>query len=97
MGEIGPSAETCDHADNDCDGLVDEDGAGTAGALQNACGGCQTIQLLMVGPDTRQGFVSNTPRTLADITPTIGLLMGFPTELATGVPMAELLVEPLLP
>ena len=58
------------------------------------CEGCRTVQLLAVGPDIRQGLVSNVPRTICDITPTIGELLGFPTEQATGSVMSELLVEP---
>ena len=54
------------------------------------CEGCRTIQLLAIGPDIKQGFVSTTPRTLCDIVPTIGELMGFSTEKSTGTPMLEL-------
>jgi hypothetical protein len=61
----------------------------------DGCHGCRTIQMLMVGPETRRGFVSTTPRTIPDIAPTVGLLLGFPTEQATGQPMRELLIDPI--
>jgi hypothetical protein len=57
----------------------------------DACNGCRQIQLLAVGPDIQQGTISNIPRTLCDITPTVGELLGFTTEKATGSAMMELL------
>ena len=57
------------------------------------CEGCRTVQLLAVGPDIKRGLVSNTPRTICDITPTIGELMGFSTDAATGSVMHELLIQ----
>jgi hypothetical protein len=57
------------------------------------CEGCRTVMLLAVGPDIKQGFVSNQPRTLCDITPTIGELLGFGTPKAAGTPLLEILVE----
>jgi hypothetical protein len=57
------------------------------------CDGCRTIQLLAIGPDIRQGLVSNVPRTLCDIVPTIGELLGFSTGKATGSVMHELLIR----
>jgi hypothetical protein len=57
------------------------------------CEGCRTVQLLAVGPDIKQGLVSQVPRTICDITPTIGELLGFATEKATGSVMYELLAE----
>jgi hypothetical protein len=57
------------------------------------CEGCRTVQLLAVGPDIKQGMVSNVPRTICDITPTIGEIMGFPTETATGSVMHEILSQ----
>jgi hypothetical protein len=59
-----------------------------------SCKGCRTIQLLAIGPDIKEGFVSNTPRTLCDIVPTIGELTGFCPEKSTGSPMLELLKSP---
>ena len=55
------------------------------------CMGCRQIQLLAIGPDIYSGMVSDVPRTIPDITPTIGELLGFATEGATGSPMFELL------
>jgi hypothetical protein len=56
----------------------------------DGCAGCRRIQLLAVGPDTPAGLVSTTPRQIPDIVPSIGLLLGFSSEYATGAPMAEL-------
>lgn len=61
------------------------------------CRGCRTIQLLAIGPDIKEDFVSTTPRTLCDIAPTIGELMGFCLEKSTGTPMLEILKEPMEP
>lgn len=58
------------------------------------CEGCRTVQLLAVGPDIRRGFVSTVPRTVCDITPTIGDLLGFTTERSTGASMKEIFVAP---
>jgi hypothetical protein len=55
------------------------------------CAGCRQIQLLAIGPDIQSGLVSDIPRTIPDITPTIGELLGFTTEDATGSAMLELL------
>jgi len=55
------------------------------------CEGCRHIQLLTLGPDTPPGLVSDVTRTIPEITPTIGELLGFTTEQATGVVMHELL------
>ncbi len=60
----------------------------------DSCNGCRRIQLLMVGPSVKPGLVSTVPRGLIDITPTIGALLGFPTPLAEGQVMTELLVQP---
>ena len=57
----------------------------------DSCDGCRTIQLLAVGPDIEPGLVSNIPRTIPDIVPTIGELLGFEAELATGDVMFEIL------
>jgi hypothetical protein len=54
------------------------------------CDGCRTVQLLAVGPDIEAGLVSTVPRGITDVTPTIGELLGFRTEDATGTAMAEI-------
>ncbi len=59
----------------------------------DGCAGCRTIQLLAVGPDTPAGLVSTTPREIIDIVPSIGHLLGFASEYATGAPMTELFEE----
>ena len=59
----------------------------------DGCEGCRTIQLLAIGPDIKRNFVSTTPRTLRDITPTIGELLGFIAEEATGTVMTEILED----
>lgn len=55
-----------------------------------SCDGCRTIQLLALGPDIQQGLVSTTSRTLRDITPTIGELLGFEAEYSTGEAFVEI-------
>ncbi|MCF7921759.1 MAG: T9SS type A sorting domain-containing protein [Candidatus Marinimicrobia bacterium] len=57
----------------------------------DGCLGCRHIQLLAIGPDIQSGLVSEIPRTIPDIAPTIGELLGFTTEDATGTAMLELL------
>ena len=59
----------------------------------DGCAGCRTIQLLALGPDTPAGLVSTTPRDIPDIVPSIGLLLGFTAEYATGTAMTELFEE----
>ncbi len=39
-GELGPSPEICDNRDNDCDGDIDEDASGGAGACGSEVGEC---------------------------------------------------------
>jgi len=55
------------------------------------CMGCRTVQLLAIGPDIKPGLVSNVPRTICDVTPTIGELLGFKPERSTGQAMREIL------
>ncbi len=57
----------------------------------DSCDGCRTIQFLAVGPDIQTGLVSTVPRTIPDIVPTIGELLGFPTEDSTGTAMIEII------
>jgi hypothetical protein len=56
----------------------------------DGCAGCRTIQLLAIGPDIKEGFVSSIPRTIPDITPTVGELLGFVSDDATGIAMTEI-------
>lgn len=56
----------------------------------DSCAGCRRIQLLAIGPDVQSGVVSTVPRTIPDIVPTIGELMGFATPLVTGSSMGEI-------
>ncbi|MCL4300118.1 MAG: alkaline phosphatase family protein [Anaerolineae bacterium] len=51
------------------------------------------LMLLAVGPDIQPGLVITQRRTLRDIAPTIGYLLGFDTPLAEGEVMTELLVQ----
>ncbi len=74
---------TSDHGRHDYDFVGHGDG----------CVGCRTIQLLAVGPPIRKGHVSTLPRTIPDVTPTIGALLGFHTEYADGAVMDELFVH----
>ncbi len=59
----------------------------------DGCEGCRHIQLLAVGPDVRTGLRSDVTRTIPDIAPTIGELLGFTTEKATGTAMTELFTD----
>ncbi|MFT7669377.1 MAG: subtilisin-like proprotein convertase family protein [Planctomycetota bacterium] len=54
------------------------------------CSGCQTIQLLAIGSGIKAGFVSTEQRTLIDIAPTIGALLGFQASFADGDVMTEI-------
>jgi hypothetical protein len=56
------------------------------------CAGCRAIQLLALGPDIEAGLVSSVPRTLCDLTPTVGELLGFATERSSGAAMQELIL-----
>lgn len=52
------------------------------------------VMFLAVGPTTQPGLVVTQRRTLRDIAPTIGYLLGFETPLADGEIMTELLTPP---
>jgi len=56
----------------------------------DSCAGCRRVQLLAIGPDTPAGLVSSVQREIIDVAPSIGLLLGFSTEYATGTAMSEL-------
>jgi hypothetical protein len=49
------------------------------------------VMFLAVGPDIQPGLVISQRRTLRDIAPTLGYLLGFDTPLAEGEVMTELL------
>lgn len=51
------------------------------------------VMFLAVGPDIQPGLVISQRRTLRDIAPTIGYLLGFDTPLTEGEVMIELLVR----
>lgn len=55
------------------------------------CDGCRDIQFLAVGLGVKAGHVSTVPRSIPDIVPTIGALLGFHTEFADGEVMGEIL------
>ncbi len=57
------------------------------------CEGCRRIQLLAVGPDIQAGLVSDIERSIPDITPTIGELLGFAADSSSGTAMTELLQD----
>lgn len=56
----------------------------------DGCVGCRTMQLLALGPGIKSGFVSNVERSIPDIVPTIGALLGVQTEYADGEVMTEI-------
>ncbi len=56
----------------------------------DACQGCRRILLLAVGTGIRQAAAVPGPRTIPDIVPTVGTLLGFSTPYVTGTPMSEL-------
>ena len=58
----------------------------------DGCAGCRAIQLLAIGPGIKVGHVSNVERTILDIAPTIGALLGMHTEYTSGEVMTEILV-----
>lgn len=51
------------------------------------------VMFLAVGPDIQQGLVVTQRRTLRDIAPTIGYLLGLETSFAEGEVMTELLMR----
>ena len=57
----------------------------------DSCEGCRQIQLLAIGPDIQAGLVSDIQRSIPDVTPTIGELLGFTADSSTGTSMTELL------
>jgi len=65
------------------------------------CGECQHIMFFTIGPDFKKDFqvdTKQTPkRTLIDITPTIGKLLGFNPEYSKGKIMSELFTGTPIP
>lgn len=59
----------------------------------DGCWGCRHIMFLGIGAGMPKGSHSSIRRTIPDITPTIGSLLHFPTPLATGKPMLEILTS----
>jgi len=54
------------------------------------CEGCRHIMFLALGPDFKQGYVSYNRRTIPDIVPTMGYMMGFDPEYSTGSSITEI-------
>jgi hypothetical protein len=59
----------------------------------DGCWGCRHIMFLGVGSGMPKGTHTAIRRTIPDITPTIGSLLGFPTPYATGKTMIEILTS----
>lgn len=55
------------------------------------CEGCRRIQFLAVGPNIKEGFISNQPRQLPDMAVTAAHILGFEMEKSTGQVMHEIL------
>jgi len=51
----------------------------------------RTTWMMALGPGIRQGVVSDRRVETTDLVPTLGAMMGFPTPLARGTPISELL------
>jgi hypothetical protein len=65
------------------------------GGFQNhgdGCDGCRHVELLVMGPDTRKGYVSATRMQQIGIAPLCGRLLGIPTPYAADTAMNELLL-----
>lgn len=61
------------------------------------CTGCRRIQMLVMGPDFKTGWVSATALQPVDIVPTVSVLLGIPVPYATGHVMDDLLLVPSIP
>jgi hypothetical protein len=59
----------------------------------DGCWGCRHIMFLGLGAGVPKGAHTSVRRTIADITPTIGSVLGFPTPYATGKSMIEILTS----
>ena len=56
----------------------------------DGCPGCRTIMLLALGPDFAAGRACAGPRSLTDLAPTVGEVLGFTMPWATGSAMTDL-------
>jgi hypothetical protein len=59
----------------------------------DGCWGCRHIMFLGVGTGVPKGVHTSLRRSIPDITPTIGSILGFPTPYATGKSMIEILTN----
>lgn len=57
----------------------------------DGCNGCRHIMFLGLGPGFKNSYSSIPSWKIPDIVPTIGSLLNFPTPIAAGFPMIELL------
>ena len=69
------------HSDNIKDGFISHG---------DKCEGCTHINFYATGPDFKSDVVFNMPRSLVDIAPTVGELMGFTMDEDAGIVMDEL-------
>lgn len=51
----------------------------------------RTTWMMVLGPGVREGIINNDPVDSLDLVPTLGALLGFPTPLAQGKPLREVL------
>jgi len=73
-------------------GRHDDEHGGFAGH-GDGCEGCRHIMFLAYGPDFKKGFRDTLRRTLRDIVPTLGTLLGFKSIYSTGDNIEEILKE----
>lgn len=57
------------------------------------CEGCRHIMFLAVGPDFKTGYISYNKRRIPDIIPTIGYILGYDAEYATGEVIDEIFTQ----
>jgi len=74
-------------------GRDSDDDAGGNGFQHHRTGDAasRTTWMMALGPGIRQGVVSDRRVETTDLVPTLGAMMGFPTPLARGMPISELL------
>jgi len=74
-------------------GRDSDDDAGGNGFQHHRTGDAasRTTWMMALGPGIRQGVVSDRRVETTDLVPTLGAMMGFPTPLARGTPISELL------